>query len=68
MPDDGHLHHAAAALREILERRQPDYRWHVDVLPRNANTLDTERPLGATGDPALRPTERRRQRDVDEQT
>jgi hypothetical protein len=35
MPGDAHLHNAAATLRDILTRRQPEYRWDVDVLPRH---------------------------------
>jgi hypothetical protein len=33
MAGDAHLHNAAAALRDILTRRQPEYRWDVEVVP-----------------------------------
>lgn len=34
MADDRHLHNAAATLQAILTRRQPEYAWVVEVLPR----------------------------------
>jgi hypothetical protein len=50
MPDDRHLHNAAATLQAILTRRRPEYAWIVEVRPRDrvpstdASASDTQRP------------------------
>ena len=47
MPDDRHLHNAAATLQAILARRQPEYRWTVEVRP-----LERAHGAGALADRA----------------
>jgi hypothetical protein len=63
MAGDAHLHNAAATLRDILTRRQPEYRWDVEVLPRRDAPIDNDssgpadQPVseGPTAAPALAP-------------
>ena len=44
MTGDAHLRNAAGTLRDILMRRQPEYRWEVEVLPRRDRSADGSAP------------------------